>query len=110
MRLPQGEHAIVDLTKLTDYCLSTEHPRGRHKAVVFATKPGFTAEQAALLCDLLKTAAREAEATLGMRDQHGQRYLIDMVVYGVPGSTVVRSAWIIRDGETYPRLIPCYVR
>jgi hypothetical protein len=33
--LPNGENAILDLRKLEDYCLSTEHARGRHKARVF---------------------------------------------------------------------------
>lgn len=30
--MPGGDHAIVDLKKLTQYCLSTEHARGKHKA------------------------------------------------------------------------------
>lgn len=36
MKLPNGDRAVVDIVKLTDYCLSTTHPRGRHKARVFA--------------------------------------------------------------------------
>ena len=36
---------VVDLLKLTGYCLNPEHPRGKHKARVFATL-GFTAENA----------------------------------------------------------------
>ena len=32
MKLPYGAHAVVDIAKLRDYCLSAEHPRGRHKA------------------------------------------------------------------------------
>jgi len=36
MKLPNPERAIVDLKKLRDYCLSSEHPRGRHKARMFA--------------------------------------------------------------------------
>jgi len=35
MKLPNGEHAIVDIVKLRDYALSQHHPRGRHKARVF---------------------------------------------------------------------------
>jgi hypothetical protein len=31
MMLPGGEHAIVDVAKIRDYCLSADHVRGRHK-------------------------------------------------------------------------------
>ena len=32
MKLPNGDRAVVELAKLTDYCLDPGHPRGRHKA------------------------------------------------------------------------------
>jgi|GEM_PF-2721604 len=32
MKLPHGAHAVVDIARLRDYCLSPDHPRGRHKA------------------------------------------------------------------------------
>jgi len=34
-RLPHGNEAILDIRKIEDYCLSSSHPRGRHKARVF---------------------------------------------------------------------------
>ena len=49
MKLPNCQRAVVDIEKLRDYCLSTEHPRGRHKARVFATTLGLTADNAELL-------------------------------------------------------------
>ena len=36
MKLPNAENAYVDLRKLADYCLDSEHERGKHKARVFA--------------------------------------------------------------------------
>jgi hypothetical protein len=45
MKMPGGDAATVDRRKLTAYCLNPEHPRGKHKARVFATL-GFTAENA----------------------------------------------------------------
>ncbi len=42
MKLPGGEHAVVDLAKLRDYCLNALHPRGRRKARVFASALGLT--------------------------------------------------------------------
>jgi hypothetical protein len=40
MKLPNAAQALVDLAKLRDYCLNPAHPRGRHKARVFATALG----------------------------------------------------------------------
>ncbi len=42
MKMPGGNVAIVSHQKLTGYCLNPEHPRGEHKARVFATAFGFT--------------------------------------------------------------------
>lgn len=109
MRMPGGEEAIVDREKLTGYCLNTEHPRGKHKARVFATL-GFTAENA----DQLRAALRKAAATVDARrttsDAFGDRYVIELHVKGPRGSGVVRSAWIVRRGETAPRLTSCFVK
>lgn len=40
VRLPNPERAIVDIAKLKDYCLDTEHEDGKHKARVFAAVLG----------------------------------------------------------------------
>jgi hypothetical protein len=37
MKLPNGDHAIVEIRKLLEYCLNSQHPRGRNKARVFAS-------------------------------------------------------------------------
>ena len=37
MKLPNGDHAIVEIGKLLEYCLNSQHPRGRNKARVFAS-------------------------------------------------------------------------
>ena len=62
MKLPNHESAVVDLAKLRDYCLSQEHPRGRHKARMFAAILGFTAQDAEELQQALLSAAHTYEA------------------------------------------------
>ena len=109
MKLPNGDRAVVDIVKLTDYCLSTTHPRGRHKARVFAARLGLTADQADLLRDALLEAARTEEATPGDQDVFGQRYLVDFTMTGLAGQAQVRRTWIIRAREDFPRLTSCYV-
>ena len=61
MKMPGGEAAIVDRQKLTGYCLNPEHPRGKHKARVFA-RLGFTAENADDLRTVLLKAAASGDA------------------------------------------------
>ena len=104
MKLPNGEVAVVDVEKLRDYCLNPNHPRGRHKARVFAASIGVTAEHAEEL-----RAARTNDASIGEQDDYGRRYVVDFLMHGPIGAAMVRSSWIIRADEDFPRLTSCYV-
>ena len=110
MKLPHGDEAIVEQDKLTGYCLDPDHPRGKHKARVFATVLGFTVENADRLRDALRTAAATEEATPSQSDRFGARYIIDFPVTGPNGTATLRNTWIIRQGEAVPRLTSCYVK
>lgn len=109
MKLPGGETAIVDLRKLTDYCLSPDHPRGKHKARVFATL-GFTTENAQELRAALLSATANSDALPAASDQFGQRYVIESEIKGQRGLGIIRSTWIVRRGETAPRLTSCFMK
>ena len=109
MKLPNAERAVVDVRKLRHYCLNPEHPRGQHKARVFKSALGWTAEQAEdVRRRLLEAVLREDASFLGA-DDYGQRYTLDFGVQGVGGVATVRSLWIIRYGEDFPRFASCYV-
>lgn len=41
MKLPNGQAAVVEIEKFREYCLSSDHPRGRHKARVFLSAQGL---------------------------------------------------------------------
>lgn len=110
MKLPRGSEALVDLQKLTDYCLNPDHPRGKHKARVFATVLGLTAQDAHRLRESLLGAAAAADAQRGTSDEFGDRYVIESEMVGPKGRGIVRSAWIVRRGETTPRLTSCFVK
>lgn len=110
MRLPNGDQAIVEMAKLTDYCLSFEHPRGRHKARRFLSALGLTREHAGELRDALLVAAADSDTVVaGESDRFGRRYVIDFEYVGPGGSAWVRSGWIVRADEIAPRLTTCYV-
>jgi hypothetical protein len=110
MKLPNGHRAIVDITKLRDYCLNTNHEEGKHKARVFASALGVRAADAEWLREqLLKAAARE-EASATSRTPFGSLYMLDFDLKTEAGSAAVRSGWIIRHHEDFPRLTTCYVK
>jgi hypothetical protein len=108
MKLPNGDHAIVDIRKLLEYCLNPQHPRGRNKARVFASV-GIRETDAVELRTALVTAARETDAQLGVANVHGQRYIIDFDLVSHRRVVRIRSTWIVRVGDELPRLTSCYV-
>jgi len=110
MKLPNGANAVVDIEKLRDYCLSAQHPEGRHKARVFLAVLGLTSADAAKLREIFLTVAVEKSgASVIEADQYGCRYSMDTLVTFGSREAVVRSAWIIKTGEDFPRLVSCYV-
>ena len=109
MRLPNAERAFVDMAKLRDYCLSEVHPDGRHKARVFRAALGIGPEDAEKLAASIIEAAGNADATRREDDVHGMRFEFDFRMQKGPKSATIRTAWIVRAGENYPRLASCYV-
>ena len=109
MKLPGGVHAIVEISKLRDYCLDLHHPRGRHKARVFLSALGLVQSDAELLQAALLEAAREEDAVPGEADEYGARYTVDFLIAHGDREARVRSAWIILRGESAPRLTRCFV-
>ena len=102
MKLPNGDRAHVDLRKLEAYCLNMHHPRGKHKARVFASC-GVTDAEA--LKRALLEAAVSVDATESESDRHGVRYVIDFKWIEV----LIRSIWMVRENEDFPRLVSCYI-
>jgi hypothetical protein len=109
MKLPNAERAVVDISKLRDYCLSKSHPRGRHKARVFAEALGLSEADAEVLQAALQGAALTEEATATDADEYGQRFVLDFDMATKVGIARIRSAWIIRTGESFPRLVTLYM-
>ena len=108
-KLPNPENAVVETRKLRDYCLSPEHPRGRHKARVFASALGLTVDDSQELRRALLAAALSEEALVAEEDQYGQRYMLDFEMSTEMGSAVVRGGWMVRSGEDFPRFTSCWV-
>ena len=108
MKLPNAELAVIDMRKLSDYCLNPLHDEGKHKARLFAAALGMTADDAEELGAALLQAALAQDAQLGRRDDYGQRYTIDFPLEWHGKQAVIRSGWIIEHDADAPRLTTCY--
>ena len=106
--LPNSEQAIIDIRKIEDYCLSRTHPRGRHKARVFREALGIDRTDASWLRQCLLEAVRHSEAFELATDAFGTRWRVDMPIARHGKSVVVRTVWIVKTGETAPRLVTCW--
>lgn len=109
MKLPNADRSEVELRKLSEYCLSPAHPVGKHKAAVFRAALGLTVADAPAIRDWLLRAAVNGDAFEERVDEFGQRYRLDFEMTNPSGRATIRSAWIIRAGEDFPRLTTCFV-
>ncbi|RMF82555.1 MAG: hypothetical protein D6737_01435 [Chloroflexi bacterium] len=109
MRLPGCQDAIVDIRKLSEYCLNPDHPQGKYKAYVFEAVLGVTITDAEALREKLLQIVCDESAIEGEHDKYGRRYVIDFELEWTKGAAIIRSAWIIRRDENFPRLTSCYV-
>ena len=109
MKLPNSHWAIVDLRKLTEYCLNPLHEEGRHKARVFLSALGVGQMDAAWLHDRILEAVATCEAQEQLVSPYGRRYIVDFVAVREGRSAAVRTAWIIKRDDEMPRLTLCFV-
>ena len=109
MKLPNGDSAIIPMEKLVSYCLNPNHSSGKHKARVFASALGITAENADDLRELIARAAIEGEVVQQSKTQFGQLYKVD---WPIPEqeSVVLRTLWEISLSQTSPRLVSAFIR
>ena len=105
-----ADRAVVDIAKLRDYCLNPDHEDGKHKARVFASALGLRQGDADWLRGCLLEAAVSEQAIMILKNRFGTLYVIDFLLKTSSRSAIVRSCWIVRIGEDFPRLTTCYVR
>ena len=108
MLISNAENAVVDIRKLRDYCLSREHDDGKHKARLFSSILGMTADNAEELRQILLEVIKTHEARLGRQDEFGQRYTLDFTIEWQNRSATLRSGWIIEHSSEIPKLTTCY--
>ena len=108
MKIPNADRAIVDIRKLRDYCLNPTHDEGKHKTRLFKAALSMTAKDAEDLREALMRAVKTHDAKLGLRDEYGQRYILDFQLEWYGKQAVIRNGWIIEHGTEIPQLTTCY--
>ena len=108
MLIPNAVNAVVDIRKLRDYCLNPTHDSGKHKARLFLSILGMTANDAEDLRQILLEVVITQEARLQRQDEFGQRYTLEFALEWQNRSAVLRSGWIIEQDSEIPKLTTCY--
>ena len=108
MKIPNAQHAIVDIRKVQDYCLNPQHNSGKHKARMVASALGMGPDDAEALREVLLQAVKTCHARLGREDVYGRRYTIDFVCKWRGRQATIQSGWIIDRGSEIPRLVTAY--
>jgi hypothetical protein len=109
VQVPNSDRAILDIRKIDEYCLSSLHPRGRHKARVFHNALGLNQDDAGWLREALLNGLLRREAIELSSDDLGVRWRVDVPITRHGKSVVVRTVWIVRSGEQMPRFVTCWV-
>jgi len=107
LKLPNTDKAIIPEAKIRDYLLSTVHPIGRFKFIIFRNL-GYSSDNWIALHKDLKEFLK-LDATIKERTEYGVKYEIHGIITGPIGkSTTLVTAWIVRAGEDFPRFITAY--
>ncbi len=108
VQLPGRDRAVIEPAKLQDYLLSSTHPIGRFKAVLFFAL-GYTADNWQVLRDDLLELARTNEATPGAESPHGEKFEVRATLTGPNGRAAdIVTVWIVRSAEVFPRFVTAY--
>ena len=100
-----AKDAVVAEEKLRRYLLSSTHPDGKGKAQ-FLVGLGYLQHNWERLADDLREQHLTRVAEAGRFSPYGQKYEILGPLTGPNGVTAwVRTIWIVRHGESRPRLI-----
>jgi hypothetical protein len=109
MKLPNGDRAIIPIAKLLGYCLNPNHMKGKHKARVFKSALGITADNAEQLVQLIQLAAIQGEVVQSRTTDFGQELKLDWTIPG-HDDLQLRTIWIIPHDSADPQLVSAFIK
>jgi uncharacterized protein YukE len=102
---PDFSNGEIDSNKITGYAMNPDHPVGRNKYRVIHSATGLDVADAAAIEEQIRDGVRNGHPLLGIANQYGQRWAVDVPLSGPSGTIMVRTAWIVDIGSTVPRLV-----
>lgn len=104
MKIPNPHRAFLG-EKLETYTLDQNHLVGKHKAILFKNRLGITLQNKEILEKALLKSVAENDAKLKNETEFGTNYEIIFEMRTPVGASFVKSHWIVRHGEDFPRLV-----
>jgi hypothetical protein len=109
VKLPNGDKAEIPVQKLVGYCLNPNHSSGKHKAKVFASALGITADNFQVLYELIQKAAVEGEIIQENTTEFGRQFKVDWIIPQT-NNIEIRTIWEISNTTCNPRLISAFIK
>lgn len=106
--LPNSHLAFIEDRKLLEYILNETHPAGKHKAILFRNILGITLVNYNELKEKILINVKKYPAQKGRHDKYGTRYIVDFP-WDDKEDILIRTAWIIREDEDFPRFITVFI-
>lgn len=104
-RVPRAREAVIPTNKLVGYALNPKHPRGRHKARVFASALGIRQADWRYLREQLLNGIVDAPVRGTRITPFGVLYDVVVLVDGLNGATTpVVTIWLV-EADRPPRLV-----
>jgi hypothetical protein len=110
MKLPNFEEAFIADEKLNMYCLNPNHDEGQHKAFLFSKLLGFDRNNSEELRTLLRYIVETEEVAFNRANEYGMLYYVDSTITRPERTFRLRTIWIIRGNENFPRFVSCYIK
>jgi hypothetical protein len=98
------DNVEIDTSKIAEYAMNPEHPKGQHKFRVINSATGLTRTDADQIEAQIRDGVRNGKPVAGKCDEYGHRWSVDVPITGPAGTMTVRTAWIVEPGSTTPRL------
>lgn len=106
--LPNALHAVVEPSKVRDYLLSSSHPIGRFKSIVFLAL-GYTQGEWERLRDDLLAHVVSGDVLAGERGPYGQKYIVGGTLTGPNGRAGrFKTVWLVKNEASVPRFLTAY--
>lgn len=102
---PDFGNPDIDSRKITAYAMNPEHPVGKNKYRVINAATGLGPDDAARIEQQIRDGVRQGSPLPGKADQYGQRWSVDVPLTGPAGTIMVRTAWLLEEGSSTPRLV-----